>query len=110
MSDTQQSKIAVVTGGSAGVGRATVRLLADAGYDVAVLARGQAGIDGAASDVRERGRRALALSVDVADAAAVTKAVDLIESELGPIDAWVNCAFVGALSFSGTPPTTTTDG
>ena len=93
------SKIAVVTGGSAGVGRATVRRFAESGYDVAVLARGKAGIEAAAAEVRQQGRRALPLSVDVSDAAAVTKATDRIETELGPIDVWVNCAFVGALSY-----------
>ena len=52
-------KVAVVTGGSAGVGRATVREFAQHGYDVAVLARGQAGIDGAVADVLQAGREAI---------------------------------------------------
>ena len=52
-------KIAVVTGGTAGVGRATVRELAGRGYDVAILARGAAGLQGAAADVRKAGRQAL---------------------------------------------------
>ena len=56
----------MVTGGSAGVGRATVCEFAARGYDVAILARGGAGLDGAAADVRSRGRRALPLEVDVA--------------------------------------------
>lgn len=91
--------IAVVTGGTAGVGRATVCELADRGYDVAILARGRAGLDGALHDVRERGRRALAVVCDVSDGAAVEAAADQVEAELGAIDVWVNNAFVGALAY-----------
>lgn len=91
--------VAVITGGSAGIGRATVREFAAAGYDVAVLARGQAGLDGAARDVSEAGGRCLPISVDVADESAVDAATERIESELGPIDVWVNVAFAGALAF-----------
>ena len=97
MSDT---KVAVVTGGSAGVGRAVVRELAAAGFDVAVLARGRAGIDAAADEVRQAGQRALALTTDVADAKQVEDAAAQIEEQLGPIDVWVNNAFVGALRYS----------
>lgn len=93
-------KVAVVTGGSAGVGRAVVRQLADRGYDVAVLARGRAGIDGAVVDVEKRGQRALGLRVDVSDGDAVDTAADTVERELGPVDVWINAAFVGSLAFS----------
>ncbi len=99
MSNADQTKVAVVTGGTAGIGRATVRELATAGYDVAVLARGQAGLDGAVKDVENAGRRGLAVQVDVADTAAVDRATDRVESELGPIEVWVNCAFVGSLAY-----------
>ncbi len=95
-----QRKIAVVTGGSAGVGRATVRELANRGYDVAILARGTAGLDGAAADVRKAGRRALPLAVDVADDEAVRQAAAQVESDLGEIDVWVNVAFAGSLAFA----------
>jgi NAD(P)-dependent dehydrogenase (short-subunit alcohol dehydrogenase family) len=95
-----QGKVAVVTGGSAGVGRATVRLLAEQGYDVAVLARGDAGLAGAVADVEQRGRRGLPVDVDVADHDAVFHAVSRIERELGEIEAWVNVAFVGTLAYS----------
>ena len=91
--------VAVVTGGTAGVGRATVREFARAGYDVAVLARGAAGLKGAIADVEDAGRRCLAVPTDVADAHAVEAAAEQVEAELGPIDAWVNVAFVGALAF-----------
>jgi NAD(P)-dependent dehydrogenase (short-subunit alcohol dehydrogenase family) len=64
---------------------------------VAVLARGSAGCEAAAADARAAGRRALAVECDVADADAVEAAADRVEAELGPIDVWVNVAFVGAL-------------
>ena len=91
--------VVVVTGGTAGVGRATVREFAQAGYDVAVLARGQAGLDGTAEDVRRAGGRCLPISVDVADEAAVDAATDRVEAELGEIAVWVNVAFAGSLAF-----------
>src|SRR3954466_4265320 len=94
-----QRKVVVVTGGSAGVGRSIVAEFAQHGYDVAVLARGQAGVDGAVKDVENAGGRALGIETDVADLAQVQHAADQVERELGPIDVWVNVAFVGALSF-----------
>jgi NAD(P)-dependent dehydrogenase (short-subunit alcohol dehydrogenase family) len=83
----------VVTGASAGVGRAVARMCALRGDRVALLARGQEGLDAAAADVRADGGTALGLSVDMADAAAVERAADQVEAELGPIDVWVNDAF-----------------
>ncbi|WIB62388.1 SDR family oxidoreductase [Curtobacterium sp. MCBD17_040] len=97
--------IAVVTGGSAGLGRATVRELAARGWDVAVLARGQEGVDAAVAEVRRAGRRGLALVADVADREAVEAAADRVEAELGPIDLWVNGVMVGVFgSFMDTDP------
>jgi NAD(P)-dependent dehydrogenase (short-subunit alcohol dehydrogenase family) len=84
--------IALVTGASAGVGRATVRRLAEDGYDVALLARGREGLEGARADVEELGRRALVVPADVADESQVEEAAERTESELGPIDLWVNNA------------------
>jgi NAD(P)-dependent dehydrogenase (short-subunit alcohol dehydrogenase family) len=89
----------VVTGGSAGVGRATVAELARHGYDVAIIARGRAGLDGAADDVRSFGRHGLPIVADVADEEAVLRAAAQVEDELGPIDVWVNVAFAGSLAF-----------
>ncbi len=84
--------IVVITGASAGVGRATVRAFADDGWDVALIARGTAGLEAAAAEVRTAGQRALVLKLDVADAAAVEEAAGRVEAELGPIDAWINIA------------------
>ncbi|HWB67162.1 MAG TPA: SDR family oxidoreductase [Mycobacteriales bacterium] len=94
-----ERKVVVVTGGSAGVGRAVVREFAHHGYDVAILARGQAGLDAAAREVKDAGGATLPIAVDVADPAAVDAAADRVERELGEIDVWVNVAFVGALRF-----------
>ncbi|THG29916.1 SDR family oxidoreductase [Naasia lichenicola] len=102
---TSSSAIAVVTGGTAGLGRAIVRELASRGYDVAILARGQEGLDGAVHDVTSMGRRALGISTDVADVDAVEAAASRVESELGPIDVWVNDAMVGVFGeFISTDP------
>ena len=87
--------IAVVTGGTAGIGRATVREFARNGYDVAVLARGKDGLDATKREIEDLGGRALAIPTDVSDWKAVEAAADRIERELGPIDVWVNNAFAG---------------
>jgi NAD(P)-dependent dehydrogenase (short-subunit alcohol dehydrogenase family) len=91
--------VVVITGGTAGIGRAAVREFAAHGYDVAVLARGQAGLDGAVADVEKAGGRGLGVSVDVADGDAVENALDRVETELGPVEVWINSAFVGSLAF-----------
>lgn len=91
--------VVVVSGGTAGVGRAVVREFADHGYDMAVLGRGQAGLEGAAADVDSNGRRVLPIRTDVAELEQVQEAAARVERELGPIDIWVNVAFVGALKF-----------
>jgi NAD(P)-dependent dehydrogenase (short-subunit alcohol dehydrogenase family) len=92
-------RVAVVTGGSAGVGRAVVRDLAAHGYDVAVLARGRDGVDAAVKDAENAGARGLGVPTDVADLDQVRRAAARVCAELGPIDLWVNTAFVGALRF-----------
>jgi NAD(P)-dependent dehydrogenase (short-subunit alcohol dehydrogenase family) len=87
------ARISVVTGASGGVGRATARALAARGDAVALLARGEEGLAGAAEDVRAAGGVPLPIEVDVADFAAVDAAAERVEKELGPIDLWVNDAF-----------------
>jgi NAD(P)-dependent dehydrogenase (short-subunit alcohol dehydrogenase family) len=91
--------VAVVTGGSAGVGREAVRALAARGWDVAVLARGRAGTEAAAKDAEAAGVRGLAVQCDVADPRQVDEAADRVERELGPIEVWVNVAFSGSLRY-----------
>ena len=86
------TKIVVVTGAGAGVGRATVQAFAAAGYDVALLSRDPDRLNRAAEDLSRYGGRALAIPTDVADADAVEAAAERIERELGPIDVWVNVA------------------
>jgi NAD(P)-dependent dehydrogenase (short-subunit alcohol dehydrogenase family) len=88
-----EPKVVVVTGASGGVGRAAAIAFGARGASVALLARGEAGLEGAAREVESAGGRALTIPVDVADAAQVETAADQIENELGPIDVWVNAAF-----------------
>jgi NAD(P)-dependent dehydrogenase (short-subunit alcohol dehydrogenase family) len=92
------SEVVVVTGASAGVGRATVRELARQGAAVGLIARGRAGLEGAQRDVERLGGRALAVPADVADHEQVEAAADQIESELGPIDIWINNAMATILA------------
>jgi NAD(P)-dependent dehydrogenase (short-subunit alcohol dehydrogenase family) len=90
--ETHGRRVVVVTGASGGVGRATVRRFAEAGFDVALMARGEAGLDAAVRDVEMRGGKALSLSVDVANFEEVEQAATRVEQELGPIAVWVNDA------------------
>ncbi len=85
-------EIVVITGASAGIGRAVVRRFAADGAHVALLARNEAGLEAAAREVRAGGGRALVLPTDVADAGAVEAAAERVEAELGPIDIWINVA------------------
>ncbi|HEY0481156.1 MAG TPA: SDR family oxidoreductase [Kofleriaceae bacterium] len=91
------SRVIVITGGTAGVGRATARRFATAGDAVAVLARGPAGLAATVADIEALGGRGLGIAVDVADAVQVEAAADQIERELGPIDVWINNAMVTAV-------------
>jgi short-subunit dehydrogenase len=90
--------VVVVTGASAGVGRAAARTFARRGFDVALLARGTDGLKAARSEIEDFGRRAVDVSADVSDPERVDAAASLIEDELGPIDVWVNNAMVSVFS------------
>lgn len=88
----------VITGASAGIGRATARLFAQRGADLALLARGEAGLRATAAEVEELGGRALTVPTDMADDAQVEAAAAAAEAAFGPIDVWVNVAFTSVFS------------
>ena len=93
-----QTQTIVVTGASAGIGRATARLFGQRRDRVVLIARGQAGLEGAARDVEEAGGRALAISADVAGFDQVSSAAREAEEHFGPIDVWVNVAFTSVFA------------
>ncbi|HEY3699993.1 MAG TPA: SDR family oxidoreductase [Spongiibacteraceae bacterium] len=84
--------IVVITGASAGIGRATAQEFARNGWRVALLARSREGLDGACRDVIAAGGKALVVPTDVADSHQVEAAADYVEREWGPIDVWINNA------------------
>jgi NAD(P)-dependent dehydrogenase (short-subunit alcohol dehydrogenase family) len=88
----------VVTGASAGVGRAVVRRFARDGASIGLLARGRDGLEGARRDVEQAGGRALALATDVADWQQVDAAASQVEREFGPVDIWINNAMASVFS------------
>jgi short-subunit dehydrogenase len=85
-------EVVVVTGASAGIGRSVVRSFARQGAHIGLIARGEDGLEAARKEVELLGGRALVLSADVADHDAIEKAATRVESELGPIDVWINNA------------------
>lgn len=92
------SEVVVVTGASAGVGRATVRAFASRRASIGLLARGREGLEAARQEVEELGGRALVVPTDVADADQVESAAVAVEAAFGPIDVWVNNAMVSVFS------------
>ena len=92
MKGTVGARNVVVTGASAGVGRATAVAFARLGCNVALLARGHEGLEGARRDVEAAGGRAHIISVDIANAKAVDQAADNVAHRWGGIDIWVNNA------------------
>jgi NAD(P)-dependent dehydrogenase (short-subunit alcohol dehydrogenase family) len=93
-----QQEVVVITGASAGVGRATARAFARRGAHIGLLARGRDGLEGARQDVEALGGKALAVQTDVADAKQVDNAADAVERAFGPIDVWVNNAMTSVFS------------
>jgi NAD(P)-dependent dehydrogenase (short-subunit alcohol dehydrogenase family) len=98
MNNFGKPRVVVVTGASAGVGRATVRAFARQGAHVGLLARGRDGLEGARREVEELGSRACVAPTDVADPEQVERAAQEVENTLGPIDVWVNNAMASVFS------------
>jgi NAD(P)-dependent dehydrogenase (short-subunit alcohol dehydrogenase family) len=92
------SEVVVITGASAGIGRATVQRFAKEGARIALLARGADGLEAARREVEALGGKALVQIIDVADAEKVEAATAKIETELGPIDIWINNAMASVFS------------
>ncbi|HET6527822.1 MAG TPA: SDR family oxidoreductase [Balneolaceae bacterium] len=91
-------KVVVITGASAGLGRALVREFAKHGAKVGILARGNDGIEAARQEAEDLGGEAIAISTDVSDATQVEAAAKQVENEFGPIDVWINNAMVSVFS------------
>lgn len=88
----------VITGASAGIGRATAKLFGERGDNVVLLARGEEGLAGAARDVEQGGGKALPVLCDVAEYSQVDAAAEQAEQHFGPIDTWVNVAFTSVFA------------
>ena len=88
----------VITGASAGIGRATAELFGRRGANVVLIARGEDGLRAAADAVEAAGGSALAVPTDVADFDAVERAAEQAEDRFGPIDVWVNVAFTSVFA------------
>ncbi|MFE3637523.1 SDR family oxidoreductase [Streptomyces sp. NPDC059168] len=91
-------QVVVITGASAGIGRATARLYARRGARVGLIARGRGGLEATAQEVAELGGRPFVQEADTADAHRLDVAAEAIEKALGPIDVWINCAFTSVFA------------
>ena len=95
---SREPEVVVITGASAGVGRAAARKFARHGARIGLLARGVDGLKAAQREVQKLGSEALIIPTDVANAEQVEAAAEKVETELGPIDIWVNNAMTSVFS------------
>jgi NAD(P)-dependent dehydrogenase (short-subunit alcohol dehydrogenase family) len=93
-----KAEVVVITGASAGVGRATARAFAQRGAKIGLLARGRDGLEGARREIERAGGKALVLPTDVASPEQVEAAAQAVEENFGPIDIWINNAMVSVFS------------
>jgi len=93
-----KAEVVVITGASAGVGRATARAFAKRGANIGLLARGRDGLEGALRDIEMAGGKALVLPTDVANPEQVEAAAEAVEQHFGPLDIWINNAMVSVFS------------
>ena len=98
MQEPQQPEVVVVTGASAGVGRAAARAWGKRRAKVGLIARGRDGLEAAKREIEEAGGEALVLPLDVSDHDAVEQAAEQVENAFGPIDIWVNNAMLSVFS------------
>src|SRR5918911_2209388 len=91
-------KVAVITGASSGIGRASARAFAASGYRLGLIARSAEGLEAAAREAENAGSAALVVKGDVASPEAVERLAAETEARFGPIDVWVNNAMVTVLS------------
>jgi short-subunit dehydrogenase len=94
----KKKRVIMITGASAGVGRAVVRELAGPGVILGLIARGKDGLKGAESDAIAAGAEAHIFSLDVANAQLVENAAAELESLAGPIETWINVAMTSVFS------------
>ncbi len=94
----KDGKTVVITGASAGLGRAAAQAFARRGWRVGAVARGQERLQETCREVEELGGQAVWVAADVSDADALDRAAEIFEQRLGPIDVWVNSAMVTVFS------------
>src|SRR5919198_2905128 len=94
----KRPEVVVITGASAGIGRATARRFAKDGARIGLLARGKEGLEGARSDVETLGGEALPIPTDVASPEQMEAAASMVEDRFGPIDIWINNAMTSVFS------------